>query len=69
MIGSGSVLLIGSASVVAIRGTAAVSAGQARAGGWPMATIQLKVGGTAEPDGTVVRDLELLGCHWIIRTG
>jgi hypothetical protein len=35
VIGSGSVLLIGSASVVAIRGTAAVSAGQARAGGWP----------------------------------
>jgi Glyoxalase-like domain len=37
-----------------------------RAGGWPMATIQLKVGGS---DGTVVRDLELLGCHWIIRAG
>jgi hypothetical protein len=40
-----------------------------KASGWPIATIRLRVGGTAEPDGTVVRDLELLGCHWIIRAG
>jgi hypothetical protein len=40
-----------------------------RSPGWPIATIRLKVGGTAEPDGTVVRDVELLGCHCIIRAG
>lgn len=37
------------------------------ADGWPIATIQLVVGGTAEPAGAVVRDVDLLGCHWIIR--
>jgi len=37
--------------------------------GWPVATIHLVAAGTAEPAGTVVRDLELLGCRWIIRAG
>jgi hypothetical protein len=37
--------------------------------GWPIATIHLVAGGTAEADGTVLRDLELLGCRWLIRAG
>jgi hypothetical protein len=37
------------------------------AGGWPVATIHLVCLGTAEAEGTVLRDLDLLGCHWVIR--
>ncbi|HEY7936448.1 MAG TPA: VOC family protein [Candidatus Limnocylindrales bacterium] len=37
--------------------------------GWPIATIHLRVSETADSDGTVLRDVELLGCRWIIRAG
>jgi hypothetical protein len=39
------------------------------ADGWPIATIHLIVAATSELAGTVVRDVELLGCRWIIRAG
>ncbi len=37
--------------------------------GWPTATIHLVASGTGEADGTVLRDVQLRGCHWIIRAG
>ena len=37
--------------------------------GWPIATIHLVASGTGEADGTVLRDLALLGCQWLIRAG
>ncbi|HEY2887625.1 MAG TPA: VOC family protein [Candidatus Limnocylindrales bacterium] len=41
--------------------------------GWPIATIHLVAQGsaeeTADAEGTVLRDVELLGCRWIIRAG
>ncbi len=39
----------------------------ARTDGWPVATVHLRVAGSIEADGTVLRDLELLGCRWIMR--
>jgi hypothetical protein len=37
--------------------------------GWPIATIHLVAGESSEAGGTVLRDLDLLGCRWIIRAG
>lgn len=44
-----------------------------RSAGWPIATLHLRVvaSGTASshPTGTELRDVELLGCRWLIRAG
>jgi hypothetical protein len=37
--------------------------------GWPMATIHLRVGDPAAATGTLLRDVDLLGCRWLIRAG
>ncbi len=39
-----------------------------RTPGWPVATIHLRVTEPGAASGTVLRDLELLGCHWLIRS-
>ncbi len=35
--------------------------------GWPRATIHLRVADPASATGTLLRDVELLGCRWLIR--
>lgn len=40
-----------------------------RASGWPVATLHLRVIDPAVASGTILRDLDLLGCHWLIRAG
>jgi hypothetical protein len=37
--------------------------------GWPVATLHLRVAAPRTALGTVLRDLELLGCRWLIRAG
>src|ERR1035437_4796234 len=38
-----------------------------RSAGWPIATLHLRVAASAQPTGTGLRDVELLGCRWLIR--
>jgi hypothetical protein len=40
-----------------------------RAPGWPIATLHLRVIDSRLAPGTVLRDLDLLGCRWRIRAG
>lgn len=38
-----------------------------RSAGWPIATLHLRVAASAQPSGTGLRDVEMLGCRWLIR--